>query len=172
MARSSARSTIATPITPSNRSAISSTRTSSFFQNKSSVPFASEDFCSAKTLPTKAAATATIVARIRVIRFRDFRALGLIYFERTLKHEPRRIEVRERLFQLLQLGGRPVHFNPGQVGHLHCLGQERADILEMREQAFGVLVGFATKKLIAVPAEFRRRGFPSQSPSWRRTAAT
>src|SRR6266478_10213523 len=153
MARLSVRSTIATPITPSNCSAVSSTRAASFFQNKSSVPVAGEDFCSAKTLPAKAAVTATIVAPIRVIRSRDFRALRLMFFERMLEREPRRIEVRERLFQLFQLGGRPVHFNACQIGHLHRLGQERADILEMREQTLCVFVSFATKKLIAVHRE-------------------
>src|SRR5438477_4057141 len=116
MARLSVRSTIATPMTPSNRSAISSTRPSSFFQNKSSVPFAGEGFCSAKLLPNSTAVTATIIAPIRVIRSRDCRALRLIFLERE---PPRRIEVRERLFQLFQLGSRPVHFDVGEISHLH-----------------------------------------------------
>src|SRR5438874_4908385 len=154
MPRSSVRSTIATPITPSNRSAISSTRPSSFFQNKSSVPFAGEGFCSAKLLPNSTAVTATIIAPIRVIRSRDCRALRLIFFERTLEREPpRRIEVRERLFQLFQLGSRPVHFDVGEISHLHRLGQEHADILKMREEVFCIFVGFMTKKCIAIHCE-------------------
>src|SRR5438477_6506594 len=154
MARSSVRSTIATPITPSNRSAISPMRACSFFQSKSSVPLAGADFCSPETLPAKAAATTTIVVATRVIRFRDFRALRLIFFERTLECEERGIEMCERLFQLFQLGRRPVHLDARETGHFHRLGQEPADILEMRKEAFSVFVCFATEKLIAVPAEF------------------
>src|SRR5437660_11583601 len=169
MARSSVRSTIATPITPSNCSAISSTRASSFFQNKSLVPFAGEDFCSAKTLPNSAAVTATIVALIRVIRSRDFRALRLTFLER----EPRGIEMGEGSFQLFQLRRRAMNFEPGEIGHGEQFGEQCADIVEMREHAFCIFVGFATKKFIAVPAEFveehslLRRGLRHESRQYR-----
>src|SRR5947208_13561101 len=146
MARSSVRSTIEIPITPSNRSVISSTCASNFFQNKSSVPPAGEDFCSAKTLPNSAAVTATIVAPIRVIRFRDVRALRLIFFECTLEHEPRRIEMGERSFHLFQLRRRAMNFEPDEIGHGEQFRERGADVVEMREHDFCICVGVATKK--------------------------
>src|SRR5438874_10420731 len=150
MARSSVRSTIATPVTPSNRSAISSTRACSFSKTNR------QSRLQAKTLvPRKRCRLKRLRPRLSLYRsesfsFAIFAHSALTFFER----EPRRIEVRERLFQLFQLGRRPVHFKAREIGHLHRLGQKRADVVEMREQAFGVFVGFATKKLIAVPAEF------------------
>src|SRR5438874_7896733 len=151
MARSSVRSTIAMPITPSNRSAISSTRASSFFQNKS--PFAGEDFCSAKTLPTNVAATATIVAPIRVIRLWDFRAILLSFFERTLDCEERGIEVCERLFQLLQFHGRAMHFYAGEIGHGEHFREQCANVVQMCEKAFGIGVTFAAENFVTVNTE-------------------
>ena len=47
-----------------------------------------------------------------------------------------------------------MNFEPGEIGHGEQFGEQCADIVEMREHAFCIFVGFATKKFIAVPAEF------------------
>jgi len=73
--------------------------------------------------------------------------------QRCLNHEPLRIEVRERLFQLLQLRRRAVHFYPGEIGHGQHFREQRADVLNMREQTLGVLVCFPAKHFLAVGSE-------------------
>src|SRR5436190_22826063 len=120
---------MAMPITPSNRSAISSTRASSFFQNKS--PFAGEDFCSAKTLPTNVAVTATIVAPIRVIRLWDFRAILLSFFDRTLDCEEHCFVVCARLFQLLLFYCQSMYFYADEIAYVEHLLKQCANVLHI-----------------------------------------
>ena len=55
--------------------------------------------------------------------------------------------MRERLFQLLQLRRRAVHFYPGEIGHGQHFREQRADVLNMREQTLGA------EKFVAVNSE-------------------
>jgi hypothetical protein len=81
------------------------------------------------------------------------------------EREPRRIEVRERLFQLAELRRRAMHFYPGEIGHGEHFRKQCANVVEMRENAFGVGVAFAAENFVAVdskPVEkilFLRLGF-------------
>ena len=74
--------------------------------------------------------------------------------------------MRERLFQFLQLGRRAVNFESDQIDHSEQLREQRANIVEMRENAFGVGVAFAAEHFITVDSKlvekilFLGRGFP------------
>src|ERR1700730_11455181 len=65
-----------------------------------------------------------------------------------LNREPRRIEVRERLFQLGELLCRAVHFQPGEIDNLEQFREQTAspartaNVGEMGEHAFGRRGGF------------------------------
>jgi hypothetical protein len=67
--------------------------------------------------------------------------------------------MRQRLLQLLQLPRRAVHFHADQVGNLERFREQRADVLQMREQPFRIRVGFATENFIAVNGEFIKKVF-------------
>jgi len=41
--------------------------------------------------------------------------------------------MRERSFQFIELLGRPMHFDTGEISHLQHFLQQRADIVEMRK---------------------------------------
>ena len=53
-------------------------------------------------------------------------------------------------FQLFQLRRRPMHFEPDQVDHSQQLREQSANVVEMRQNAFGIGVTFTTKHFIAV----------------------
>ncbi|MFZ3375422.1 MAG: hypothetical protein WA183_07695 [Chthoniobacterales bacterium] len=61
----------------------------------------------------------------------------------------------ERLFQLVQLHRRAMHFDPGEIHHSDHFREQRAQIAEMRENAFGIGVAFAAENFAAV--DMRRR---------------
>src|ERR1700682_68444 len=63
--------------------------------------------------------------------------------EGSLKREPRRIEMGERLFQLSQFRRRTMHLYAGKIGHGEHFREQRAHIFQMRENAFGISVAFA-----------------------------
>ena len=75
----------------------------------------------------------------------------------------------ERLFQLSQFHRRAMHFDPGEIRHGKHFREQRAHIVEMRENAFGVGVAFAAENFVAVDAEpiekilFLRRGFVDEA---------
>ena len=79
----------------------------------------------------------------------------LFHFRRHTRfyREPRWIEMRERLFQLFQLRCRAMHFHPGEIGHGEHFREQRANVVEMRENAVGVGVAFAAENFVAVNAE-------------------
>ena len=85
--------------------------------------------------------------------------------ERSLKREPRWIDVRERFFQLVELDRRAMHLDPGEIRHGEHFREQRAHIVETRENAFGIGVAFAAENFAAVDAEpiekilFLGRGF-------------
>src|SRR5205085_8252057 len=101
----------------------------------------------AKTfVPRKRCRLKQLRPRLSLYRSESFGFAIFVHSALTFfKREQHRVEVRERLFQLFQLGRRPVHFKAREIGHLHRLGQERADILEMCEEAFGIFIRFTTK---------------------------
>jgi hypothetical protein len=67
--------------------------------------------------------------------------------------EPRGIEVGERFFQFLQLCCRAMHFYPGEIGHGEQFREQRANVVQMGENAFGVGVTFAAENFVAVNGE-------------------
>jgi hypothetical protein len=79
--------------------------------------------------------------------------------ERSLKREPRRIEMGERLFQLVELHRRAMHFDPGEIRHGEHFREQRAHIVEMRESAFGIGVAFAAENFAAVDSKTVERIF-------------
>jgi len=52
--------------------------------------------------------------------------------------------MRERLFQFFQLRCRAMHFHPREISHGKHFREQPANVLEMRENAFGAFVRFAT----------------------------
>ena len=89
-----------------------------------------------------------------------------------LDREPRRIEMRERFFQLSHLRARAVHFNAGEIGHRQHFRKQRADVIKMRENAFGVGVGFAAQNFVAVNGERVEKILFPQSRFSRQNART
>jgi hypothetical protein len=87
------------------------------------------------------------------------------FIDAALDREPRRIEMSERCFQLFQLRRRAMHFHPGQIGHGEHFREQCANVVEMRENAFGIGVSFTAENFIAINAEavekilFLGRGF-------------
>ena len=69
------------------------------------------------------------------------------------KREPSRLELRERHLQLFQLRRRTMQFQPDEIGHRQHLREQHADVVEMRENAFGIGVTFATENFVAVNGE-------------------
>jgi hypothetical protein len=67
--------------------------------------------------------------------------------------EPRRIKVNESFFQFLQLRCRAMHFYPGEIAHNEQFREQRANIVQMCENAFGVGVTFAAENFVAVNGE-------------------
>ena len=61
--------------------------------------------------------------------------------------------MRERLFQFFQLRCRAMHFHPGDISHFEHLREERADVIEMRKNAFSFGVRFAAENFVAVDSE-------------------
>jgi len=56
----------------------------------------------------------------------------------------------EGSFHLFQLRRRTMNFEPDEIGHGEQFRERCADVVEMRERAFGVGVTFATKNFVAV----------------------
>jgi hypothetical protein len=62
-----------------------------------------------------------------------------------------------------------MHFYPSEIGHGEHLREQRADVVEMRENAFGVDVAFAAENFVVVngkPIEkilFLGRGFLNET---------
>jgi hypothetical protein len=71
-------------------------------------------------------------------------------FSFALDREPRRIEVREWLFQLFQLCGRAVHFHPDEIAHSEHFRQQIADVVEVLQNTFSVGIGFAAENFVVV----------------------
>jgi len=46
-----------------------------------------------------------------------------------------------------------VYFYPGEIGHFENFREQRTDVIEMRENAAGVFISFATENFVAVNAE-------------------
>src|SRR5207253_1075309 len=89
------------------------------------------------------------INRIEPIGSRKSCKSCLSLFDTALDREPRRIEVRERLFQLLQLRRRAMHFYPGEIRHGEHFRKQCANVVEMGENAFGVGVAFAAENFVA-----------------------
>ena len=71
----------------------------------------------------------------------------------TLDSEEGRLQTRQRLAQLGQLGGRCVNLELGDGGDLQRLAKNCADVFQMREQSLGVVVALAAMHRLAVEAE-------------------
>jgi hypothetical protein len=67
------------------------------------------------------------------------------------------VEVCERPFQLLQLRRRAMHFYPGEIGHGEHLCEQRANVVQMCEDAFGVGLTFAAENFVAVNGKLIRK---------------
>lgn len=50
-----------------------------------------------------------------------------------------------------------MYFDSREIGHRQQFREQRADVLEMRENALGALVRFATEDFVAVDAEFVKK---------------
>lgn len=61
--------------------------------------------------------------------------------------------MRQGFSQLVELRRRSVHFQPDQIGNCERLREERADVVQMSEQAFRIRVGFSTENFIAIDGE-------------------
>lgn len=70
--------------------------------------------------------------------------------QRSFTHEPCRIEMRQRLFQLLKLRHWAMHFDSDEIGHPEHFGEWYADVVEVRENTFGVNVAFAAENVVSV----------------------
>ena len=68
----------------------------------------------------------------------------------ALDREPRRVEVRERFSQLFQLRRWAMDFYSGEIGHGEHFREQRANVVEMREDTFGSFVRFAAENFVAV----------------------
>jgi len=85
--------------------------------------------------------------------------------EGSLKREPRWIEMGERLFQLSQLRRWPMYLHAGEIRQGEHFREQRAHIVEMRENAFGIGVAFAAENFVTVDGKavekifLLRRGF-------------
>src|SRR6266508_2986681 len=90
----------------------------------------------------------TTEAENRIKKVRIFILPFLLSF--ALDREPRRIEVRERLFQLFQLCRRTVHFQPGEIAHREHFREQIPDVVEVRENTFGVGISFTAENFVAV----------------------
>jgi len=73
--------------------------------------------------------------------------------------------MRERFLQFLQLRCRTMHFDPGEIGAFEHFRQQRADVIEVRQNAFGTFVRFAAKNFIAVNSEPVKKDSLSRSQS-------
>jgi hypothetical protein len=58
--------------------------------------------------------------------------------------------MRERFFQLLQLCGQAVHFQPSEIAHRKHFRQQIGDVVEVRVNAFGVGISFTAENFVAV----------------------
>src|SRR6202049_580204 len=58
----------------------------------------------------------------------------------------------ERLFQLVELRRRAMHFYTGEIRHGKHLREQCANVVEMRENASGAGVAFAAENFVAVNA--------------------
>src|SRR5690606_32194645 len=70
--------------------------------------------------------------------------------EPVLEREVLDVEMRQRLAQLRKLLGRAVNLETSDVGDLQGLLQQRADVLHVCEQAFGVRVTLSAVHLVPV----------------------
>ncbi len=61
--------------------------------------------------------------------------------------------MRERLFQFLKLRRWTVYFESDQIDHREHLREQRADVLNVRENALGSGVSFAAETFVAVNGE-------------------
>src|SRR5205809_1620696 len=61
--------------------------------------------------------------------------------------------MREWFSELIELVRRSVQFQPDQIANLHCLGQHRANVIQMREDALGIGIAFPAENFIAVDRE-------------------
>lgn len=81
--------------------------------------------------------------------------------------------MRERFLQFLQLRCRTMYFDPGEIGAFEHFRQQRADVIEVRQNAFGTFVRFATENFVAVGSEpvekiiFFGRGLPDENAGTR-----
>ena len=61
--------------------------------------------------------------------------------------------MRQRLSQLIEFVRGAMKFQANQISHLESFGQHCTDVIEMRQNAIGIGVSFATENFIAVDAE-------------------
>ena len=61
--------------------------------------------------------------------------------------------MREWFSQLVEFPGRTVHFQSDQVRDFKTFCEQRADVIEMREEPLGVHISFATENFVTVDAE-------------------
>jgi hypothetical protein len=67
--------------------------------------------------------------------------------------EPDGVEFGERGAEFFQFSFGAVDFETIEVGEFGHLGEERADVIEVGESGFGVLISFAAEDFVAIDGE-------------------
>ena len=80
--------------------------------------------------------------------------------------------MRERFLQFLELRRRTMHFHPSEIGNREHFREQRADVIEMRQNAFGTFVRFATENFVTVDSEPVEKDFLFQSQFSRQNTGT
>ena len=65
-----------------------------------------------------------------------------------------------------------MQFYSGEIGHCEHFRQQRADVIEVRQNAFGTFVRFATENFVTVDSEPVEKDFLFQSQFSRQNAGT